>query len=240
MQDSSYPKKCKICNAVKSRSEFYRVRSNKDGLSTWCKSCDYQKSRQRRDRLASRFIILTPERKNCRKCGETKTSAEFHKNKMAPDGLTPLCSHCANASNATHRRLHPTKSLIRRAHDMNHAPPNITDEELIAFIASHYGLCDLPSCGRKAKHTDHDHRTGHIRGRLCHTHNLAFGKFGDSITGLQEAIDYLKKSEPFLTDELVERRRRKAARINNTQMCLDLDFQDTDNQRHPACADKRV
>lgn len=41
---------------------------------------------------------------------------------------------------------------------------------------------------------DHDHVTGRIRGLLCQPHNAALGVFGDSIEGLQAAIEYLKRS----------------------------------------------
>ena len=40
---------------------------------------------------------------------------------------------------------------------------------------------------------DHDHKTGKIRGLLCHDCNTSLGKFEDNIQRLQSAIDYLKK-----------------------------------------------
>jgi len=40
---------------------------------------------------------------------------------------------------------------------------------------------------------DHCHETGEIRGLLCSTCNRALGMFKDSITNLQNAINYLKK-----------------------------------------------
>jgi ssDNA-binding Zn-finger/Zn-ribbon topoisomerase 1 len=38
---------------------------------------------------------------------------------------------------------------------------------------------------------DHDHKTGIIRGVLCHPCNTGLGKLGDSIEGLRRAIAYL-------------------------------------------------
>jgi len=40
---------------------------------------------------------------------------------------------------------------------------------------------------------DHCHKSGKIRGLLCHRCNVSLGSFNDSIETLQSAIDYLKK-----------------------------------------------
>lgn len=51
-------------------------------------------------------------------------------------------------------------------------------------------------CERKAKKyrlsIDHDHITGQIRGILCAPCNRAIGTLGDSVEGLQKAINYLQ------------------------------------------------
>jgi hypothetical protein len=39
---------------------------------------------------------------------------------------------------------------------------------------------------------DHDHESGLVRGFLCRKHNTALGMFGDSLEGLEIAIQYLK------------------------------------------------
>jgi hypothetical protein len=40
---------------------------------------------------------------------------------------------------------------------------------------------------------DHDHKTGKFRGWLCKTCNIGIGKLGDNISGVENAIYYLKK-----------------------------------------------
>lgn len=52
-------------------------------------------------------------------------------------------------------------------------------------------------CGRKdfrALSLDHCHETGAFRGWLCGRCNLAIGKLGDTVAGVQQALDYLKRA----------------------------------------------
>jgi predicted nucleic acid-binding Zn ribbon protein len=45
---------------------------------------------------------------------------------------------------------------------------------------------------KSALNVDHDHKTGLVRGMLCHNCNRALGLFQDDIEIIQSAIDYLK------------------------------------------------
>ena len=54
--------------------------------------------------------------------------------------------------------------------------------------------CQL--CGKKTKVVwDHDHNTEKFRGWLCHQCNQGIGFLGDNISGLENAIRYLKESK---------------------------------------------
>jgi hypothetical protein len=55
-------------------------------------------------------------------------------------------------------------------------------------------ICELPGCTNKATCLDHDHKTHKFRGWLCNRHNRAFGLFGDSVQGIEQALEYLRKS----------------------------------------------
>ena len=63
-----------------------------------------------------------------------------------------------------------------------------------------YGTCAC--CGVDAKddkggklHLDHCHVTGEYRGHLCGSCNRGLGMLGDNLTGVQLALDYLKRVE---------------------------------------------
>lgn len=58
--------------------------------------------------------------------------------------------------------------------------------------------CKCAICGSETSKSnrdfalDHDHKTGKIRGVLCHQCNVGLGNFEDSLSFLQKAINYLK------------------------------------------------
>lgn len=62
----------------------------------------------------------------------------------------------------------------------------LTEEQVLAEREK-----DCEICGKPSKHFDHDHETGRYRGRLCQSCNTGLGKLGDSVEGLQRAIQYL-------------------------------------------------
>lgn len=58
------------------------------------------------------------------------------------------------------------------------------------------------SCFNKNFSVDHSHSTGIVRGLLCGGCNRAIGYFKDSIESLQNAVDYLKRTDIIPTGEL--------------------------------------
>lgn len=50
-----------------------------------------------------------PTGKRCTKCGETKPLAEFGRDKVRQDGLTPWCKECKREQNRRYRKANPEK-----------------------------------------------------------------------------------------------------------------------------------
>jgi len=69
----------------------------------------------------------------------------------------------------------------------------ITPEDFTELWEKQKGKCAL--CHNAATDVDHDHATEKVRGLLCHSCNTALGQFGDTIQGLQKAIDYLRSAQ---------------------------------------------
>ena len=68
----------------------------------------------------------------------------------------------------------------------------VTKSQVLAQLVKQKGGCAI--CGRadRGMHIDHDHTTGKFRGLLCHHCNRGLGYFGDSMAGLEKALEYLR------------------------------------------------
>lgn len=86
---------------------------------------------------------------------------------------------------------HPEQARIRSRRRYYGLDPHVYDQ----IYESQHGLCAI--CGeppplRRILHVDHDHRTGEVRGLLCHGCNWALGALGDTLEGVERAAAYLR------------------------------------------------
>lgn len=133
--------------------------------------------------------------KICTKCKIPKSIANFWKNKTNKDGLHLWCKDCLRAANIA--RLNGPKrdvELRQRAnrHLQNKYGISIDEyEELSAKQDDKCLICNNEELGIKLA-VDHDHKTGEIRGLLCHNCNRGLGMFKDNTDLLYKAIKYLE------------------------------------------------
>lgn len=153
-------KKCRRCGESKSLSEYYKQKQHKDGLGSWCKSCDKSRMKKYRDHRP-----YTAKRKAY-----------------------------AKEYNIIHRVV-KRNNEIKKKYGLN-------DYQVKDLYAQQNGKCcicdkDLVWEGHKTNSVfiDHDHKTGQVRGLLCHYHNTGLGLFQDNIEYLKNAIRYLEKSK---------------------------------------------
>ena len=109
----------------------------------------------------------------CRHCSEVKPREEFRLYRRATgddrDCRSTSCKECQRSNG----RL---VDMLRKT-----APPMSEG-------------CDV--CGKKGKLVlDHCYQDKKFRGWLCHHCNLAIGILGDTVEGLNKAIEYLRRGE---------------------------------------------
>ena len=150
-------------------------------------------------------------RKKCNSCGEDKPLVDFH-----------LRSHTLKSGEKTYYRRHICKAChsIQVLERKNRSPEKQEYHRKVAFkshLKRTYGLdldsymelciaqdyrCDI--CGKDSHSTydkkgglyvDHCHKSGKIRGLLCHSCNAAIGHLQEDIEILESAIKYLEKHQ---------------------------------------------
>jgi hypothetical protein len=125
-------------------------------------------------RTAAMKATLAKQRRICERCSEefTPTSAAQR-----------YCSgQCWNAV-ASQRRTRVNR-------------PRISRERYAELLEQQGGACAICGSGNRSGHrlaADHDHKTGAIRGLLCHRCNTAIGLLRDDPELLRAAIGYLSK-----------------------------------------------
>lgn len=136
---------------------------------------------------------------SCRTCGEERDESLFYLRKDTGRLITE-CTPCRNSANL--RRYH-TRKETRDAHrsaSRRHYLKKLyglSIEQYEAMFLEREGRCDCcgePETQHRTLAVDHDHATGRIRGLLCQGCNTGIGKLGDTIEGLEKAIDYLRRS----------------------------------------------
>lgn len=144
--------------------------------------------------------------KTCSMCSVAKDVTEFHNDKGKKDGLASRCKPCTAANGKTWRDNNPERE---RANRVRYRLEN-KDAIRAKRRRKAYGTCgrdlrekqgdlcavcarDLKALPDKHLHIDHDHKTGRVRGLLCHWCNVGIGKFFDSAAVLRKAADYLEK-----------------------------------------------
>lgn len=132
--------------------------------------------------------------KHCPKCEEELPISEFGRNSRSYDGYQSYCKFHAvqvthentikNWGNAKNYRLQYRHGItLEQYHQM------LEDQDHKCAICQRYPE-DNP---KNPWHVDHDHKTGKIRGILCHACNTALGNFKDDPETLGNALKYLTR-----------------------------------------------
>lgn len=204
-------KHCNSCGKRKSFDEFGLVKNMKDGRNCVCKQCDREAYREAivakggvpvvhrtEEQLAHDMATQT---KHCTVCGQRKSFDEFAKDSGSPDGKNGYCKACAAERNRKRMTENPERYKYMKRVAFIKRKYGVSMEWYAAKLDEQGGKCAICGASENPKGgvrptenfcVDHDHETGAARGLLCHKCNTAIGSLGDSVVGVQKAIDYLK------------------------------------------------
>jgi hypothetical protein len=153
--------------------------------------------------------------KKCTRCQTTRSTEEFRKQPQNTDQLQSWCKFCQNASKEEWRKKN-MKRANAHARELYRSNPDRAKGRLLQqkffkglswkeaiekykmILAEQAGVCAIcKGTSARALHVDHCHKTGIIRGLLCHSCNLSLGRMGDSPERLRAAATYLERSKEF-------------------------------------------
>ena len=124
--------------------------------------------------------------KRCPRCGQSKPIEAFVRNRAAPGGRGTYCKPCHNVISRENRIKH--HGSTRSFHLKRRYGVDAVDVEWM--ILQQGGVCAICK-ERPAKHVDHDHGAGKVRGILCFNCNRGLGYFKDDWVRMCQAADYL-------------------------------------------------
>lgn len=200
------PQKIKFCSGCKifypkTKEFFYSRKNSKDGFRPRCKRCGNKDSEEWRKNNWERIKDREIERKkqwnkeNRKRCNQIQK--EYHnRNRDKNNKKSREAYHEFKEKNPEESKKRSHKYALKHRY-------NIELEEYENLLEKQNYKCKI--CGgfetallkgkiRKLS-VDHDHKTGKIRGILCHSCNNILGRAKDNPLVLVSCIKYLKENK---------------------------------------------
>lgn len=133
--------------------------------------------------------------KTCTKCKKRKALSEFYRLKNRKNKPAPACKECARKKRREYARNHREKESRKHREWSIKSAYGLTLEQYDQMFEEQGGVCKI--CGKinldgRRLYIDHNHKTGKVRGLLCHKCNSLLGYVDDSIDYLLKIKSYLK------------------------------------------------
>lgn len=120
--------------------------------------------------------------KTCTKCGESKPLDSYYKrSEAAGGGLDASCKDCKRTYYKRDRRWGHIKERY-----------GLSKSDYQARYEEQGGRCGICAREQEVLAVDHCHETGAVRGLLCKQCNSAIGLLGDNLSGVLNAVEYLR------------------------------------------------
>lgn len=136
------------------------------------------------------------EKKTCTECGIEKLLEDFSLHSKGRGGRNPKCKECKNKQARHYFEQNRVRLLAvkntRRNNVTRFTQYGITQDEYLQLYKDQDGQCKICGAQRATLPIDHNHKTGKVRGLLCHSCNFGLGHFQDSVQLLTNAIAYLE------------------------------------------------
>jgi len=183
-QASDPSKTCLGCKKPKPLTAYYKNCGTPDGRTYRCRSC-------RREQIKASNEILKAQDLELWKATVRVKSARYRQQNRET---------VRKQAREYSKRLPTLHPGIGRARALK-AKYGLTEVDWDALFDAQGKQCaicetDTPGRSKKAQwHTDHDHKTGVVRGILCAHCNRMLGSALDDPWTLEAALEYLKKSK---------------------------------------------
>ena len=181
-------KTCNKCGETKPLAEFHALKTARDGLYPTCKVCRIARESGRRkrasERLQARKKVLKASRLGNRVLPERSVSPNSEQICWGCREVLPLERFAVLTGRKTDRTnyCHPCRSSLRENKPWFLYKYGISQLDYQALFEKQQGRCaicgtDNPPVNKRgvAWHLDHCHRTGRVRGILCHRCNVGLG-----------------------------------------------------------------
>jgi hypothetical protein len=168
-----------MCSQFLSVDQFGSNRGTKTGLSHRCKKCN-----------VISVIATTPEQKEALR--ERRRRHE-RKRRLRPEYVARHreLGRLRSQRKGPEIRLKAWKRNILTKYGLSH-------EEYLRILDDQGGRCAICKTDQfrdSRPVVDHCHKTGNVRGLLCHKCNAGIGMFGEEISYVACALQYLEKSK---------------------------------------------
>jgi hypothetical protein len=183
---------CCICHNNKPLTEYHKKASEKDGISSKCKSCcrDYARSYR-----AENLELVKQKSANYHAENKDLINEKKKLHRIKPATIESRKAYnIAYADRGKHLKLMRLYGISLEEYNQM-----LSNQGGVCAICREVEVCSDPRAGRTiGLAVDHDHTTGKIRGILCSKCNKAIGLLKDDTSLLASAIDYLNKSNTHL------------------------------------------
>ena len=194
-------KTCTRCGKRKSKSKFYQRKASKDGLCPVCKECDKQRAKEWRESNKERKRETSKRWRKANEAREEQRKKEWREKNKERWKAANKKWYKENRDESLQRskgwyQKNKNKCRERVRNYQLKSQYGITAKEYDEILTSQGHVCACcrsPSTGRRRLAVDHDHSTSEVRGLLCDNCNTGIGRLGDTESGVQDALIYLRR-----------------------------------------------